>query len=111
LALTKSMAEAFLQAATHAPQPMQAAAFMPPVPSRRGNENGVGVGRVAVFTEIVAPRFIIRSKADGSTTRSPDTERPGPPRLDDNRVAVRDTAACCKLGRVSFRRRGRGPGR
>ena len=44
---TKSMAEAFLHAATQAPQPMHAAASMAVSASVFGNGQRVGVGRAA----------------------------------------------------------------
>ena len=73
LAETKSMADAFLQAATHAPQPMQAAASM----ARSCDALGMGIvfpsGAWPVFTETKPPEAITRSKADRSTIKSRST--------------------------------------
>ena len=49
---TKSMAEAFLQAATHAPQPMQAAAFIARSDSSCGTRIALASGALPVLTEM-----------------------------------------------------------
>lgn len=67
---TKSIAEEFLQDATQAPHPIQAAA------SKAASASVFGIGiefastALPVFTDIYPPEATILSKADRSTTRS-----------------------------------------
>src|SRR5579859_362929 len=67
---TKSSAELFLQAATQAPQPIQAAAAK--AVSALSFSTGMALASTAfpVFTEIYPPAWMIRSNALRSTTRS-----------------------------------------
>src|ERR1051325_3207002 len=73
---TKSMAEEFLQEATQAPQPMQAAA------AKASSASCLGTGRLfascafPVFTETKPPAAIMRSKAERATTSSIATGKP-----------------------------------
>jgi len=70
LALTNNIAEAFLQDATHAPQPMQAAASI--ASSAKSCAMGIALasGADPVLTDIYPPACMIRSKAERSTHRS-----------------------------------------
>ena len=69
-AATKSIAEAFGQAATHAPQPMHCAASK--AASASSFEIGIALasGAEPVFTEMKPPAWMIRSNDLRSTTRS-----------------------------------------
>ena len=70
LADTKSIADAFLHAATQAPQPMHAAA------AKASSASGLGMGRLLaslalpVLTDTKPPAAMMLSKAVRSTTRS-----------------------------------------
>src|ERR1044072_1192364 len=70
LAERNNIAELFLQAATQAPQPIQAAAAK--AASALSFSTGVALASTAlpVLAEIKPPAAIIRSKAPRSTTRS-----------------------------------------
>ena len=59
-----------MQAATHAPQPMQAAASIARSASRLGTGRAFASGVPPVFTETKPPEAMMRSKAERSTTRS-----------------------------------------
>ena len=111
LALTKSMAEAFLHAATHAPQPIQAAAFIARSESSCGTRIALASGGVPRVDRNVTPGLddAVKGRAVDHQIAD-DGERPRPPRLDHDRVAVVETAAC-GAGRSSSRRRDRGPAR
>lgn len=67
---TKREAEAFLHAATQAPQPMQAAASNASSASAFGTGVEFASGAAPVFTDTYPPACSIRSNADRSTTRS-----------------------------------------
>ena len=64
------MAEAFLQAATQAPQPMHAAASIAVSGVRLRHRNALASGAPPVLTETKPPAWMMRSKALRSTTRS-----------------------------------------
>ena len=64
------MADAFLHAATHAPQPMQAAASMERSALSLGTSTALPSGALPVAAEMKPPAAISRSKALLSTTRS-----------------------------------------
>ena len=70
MAAVKSIAEAFGQAATQAPQPMQAAASM----ARSAFSLRIGIalpsGALPVVAEMKPPAAMMRSNAPRSTTRS-----------------------------------------
>ena len=70
LAAVKSEAEAFGQAATQAPQPMQAAASMARSAASLGTGMALPSGALPVRTETKPPAAMIRSKAPRSTIRS-----------------------------------------
>ena len=70
MAAVKSMAEAFGQAATQAPQPMQAAASMARSAASLGTGIALPSGALPVRTETKPPAAMIRSKAPRSTIRS-----------------------------------------
>ncbi len=72
-AAVNSMAEAFGQAATHAPQPMHAAASMARSASSLRTGIALASGAPPVATETKPPAAMIRSKALRSTTRSRTT--------------------------------------
>jgi hypothetical protein len=95
LAPMKSMAAAFGQAATHAPQPMQVAAIEGLVGI------GFGTGMALASTSVAAgvdahdeppAAWMMRSKALRSTTRVRSSGRPAAPRLDGDRLAVLEAA-------------------
>src|SRR5690606_11682606 len=67
LAETKCMADPFLQAATQAPQPIQAAASMAISESSRGMGMALASGTPPVLTETYPPAWMILSKAVRST--------------------------------------------
>jgi len=67
------MAEALGQAATQAPQPMQAAASMARSASVLGTGMALPSGALPVGTEMNPPAAMMRSKAPRSTTRSLST--------------------------------------
>ena len=69
-AATNSMAEPFLQVATQAPQPMQAAASMLSSASSRGTGMVLASGTPPVLTDMNPPACMILSNALRSTTRS-----------------------------------------
>src|SRR5688572_13741342 len=71
-----NIAELFLQAATHAPQPMHAAAAKEA--SALSFSMGIALASTAfpVFTEMKPPAWIMRSKAVRSTIRSLITGKP-----------------------------------
>ena len=64
------MAEAFLQTATQAPQPMQAAASMARPRPSFGTGMALPSGAPPVFTETKPPAWMMRSNALRFTTRS-----------------------------------------
>ena len=66
----KSIAEAFGQAATQAPQPMHAAASKARSALRFSTGTEWASGAEPVFAEMKPPAWMIRSKEDRSTTRS-----------------------------------------
>jgi hypothetical protein len=66
----KSIADALGQAATQAPQPMQAAASNARSAFRLGTGTAWASGAEPVLTEMKPPAWMIRSKALRSTTRS-----------------------------------------
>ncbi len=70
MAATKSIAEAFGQAATHAPQPTQAAASMERSAAGFGIRMAFPSGALPVATLTKPPAAMIRSKAPRSTMRS-----------------------------------------
>ena len=70
MAATKSEAEALGQAATQAPQPMQAAASMARSAFSLGTGMALPSGAQPVGAEMKPPAAMIRSKALRSTTRS-----------------------------------------
>ena len=70
MAAVNSMAEAFGQAATHAPQPMQAAASMAVSASGLGTGMALASGAPPVLAVTKPPASMMRSKALRSTTRS-----------------------------------------
>ncbi len=70
LAETKSMAEAFGQAATQAPQPMQAAASMARSAFSLGTGMALASGALPIGAEMKPPAAMMRSKAPRSTIRS-----------------------------------------
>ncbi len=70
LAETNNMAEAFLQAATHAPQPMQAAASIASSAASFGTGTALASGADPVGAVINPPACMMRSNAERSTTRS-----------------------------------------
>jgi hypothetical protein len=70
LAEVKSIAEALGQAATQAPQPMQAAASMAWSASVLGTGIALPSGALPVGAVMNPPAAMMRSKADRSTTRS-----------------------------------------
>src|ERR1035437_6017763 len=69
-AATKSMADAFLQTATQAPQPMQAAASIESSAAVLGTGSALPSGVPPVFTETKPPAWMMRSKGLRSVTRS-----------------------------------------
>ncbi len=73
MAATNSIALAFGQAATQAPQPMQAAASMARSASRFGTGEACASGAVPVGAEMKPPAWMMRSKAPRSTQRSLST--------------------------------------
>ncbi len=70
LAATKREAEAFLQEATHAPQPMRAAASIERSLACFGTGMELASDAAPVLTEMKPPAWMMRSKAVRSTTRS-----------------------------------------
>ena len=70
LAATNSIAEAFGQAATHAPQPMQAAASMAFSALSFGMRMALASQALPVLTETKPPACCMRSNAERSTARS-----------------------------------------
>ena len=78
LAATNSMALAFLQAATQAPQPMHAAASIARSASSLGTGSALASGAPPVFTETKPPAWMMRSKARAVHDQVlDDRERPG----------------------------------
>ena len=73
MAPTKSIAAAFGQAATQAPQPMQAAASMASSACSRGTGIALASGAAPVCVLTKPPLAMMRSKAERSTTRSCST--------------------------------------
>ena len=69
-ALVNSDADAFLQAATHAPQPMHAAASNAASASSFGTRISLASGALPVPTDTYPPAAMMRSKALRSVTRS-----------------------------------------
>ena len=87
------MAEAFLHAATHAPQPMQAAASIAVSASVLAMGRALPSGAPPVLTETKPPAWMMRSNALRSVTKSLSTGKAlGAPRLDDNGVAIVEMA-------------------
>ncbi len=70
LAAVNSIAEAFGQAATQAPHPIQAAASIARSASGLGTGSVFASGALPVETEIKPPAWMIRSNAPRSTIRS-----------------------------------------
>src|SRR5665213_2965021 len=70
LADTNSMAEAFLQAATQAPQPMQVAELKASSAITLGIRIAFALGTPPVFTETKPPACCILSKAERSVAKS-----------------------------------------
>src|SRR5262245_24057029 len=70
LALTNNIALLFLQAATQAPQPIQAAAMKASSASFLSIGIALASTALPVFTEMYPPAWIILSKASRSTIRS-----------------------------------------
>ena len=93
LAAVNSMAEAFGQAATQAPQPMQAAASMAGSASVFGTGMALASGALPVRTETKPPAAMIASRALAVHHQVLDHgEGLGAPGLDDQRVAVLEAA-------------------
>ena len=87
------MAEALGQAATQAPQPMQAAASMARSASGLGTRIALPSGALPVGAVMKPPAAMMRSKAVRSTTRSRRTGKARrAPGLDGDRVAVLEAA-------------------
>ena len=70
---SKGIADAFLQDATHAPQPIQAAASIALSESPPATGKAFPSGALPVLTVIKPPACVIRSKAERSTTKSRTT--------------------------------------
>ena len=105
LAAVKSDADAFGHAATHAPQPMQAAASIAVVGTLLGNEDRVGILRAA------GRRGDESAGLDDPVERAAiDDEildhrkRARPPRLDVDRVAVLEASHVKLAGRRALHR-------
>src|SRR5206468_7591977 len=72
----KSEADAFLQAATHAPQAIQAAAAKAASALSFSTGSELPSTALPVFTEIKPPAWMMRSNADRSVARSFITGKP-----------------------------------
>ena len=93
LALMNRCADAFLHAATQAPQPMQAAAVHRQVGDVLGDRDRVAVRRAAaVHRDVAAGRDDAVERAAIDDEILDDGERLGAPRLDRDRVAVLEAA-------------------